>query len=169
MSARVELRAESASADASQALFSEYLRLVRERLGDAFVPTERIFATRDAFGGAGAAWLVVYEDERPVGCGGLRPLDPGVGEIKRMFVTGRARGRGHGRRLLRELERLAVARGHRIVRLLTTEVLGEALAPYEAEGYRVVEQTARPGRPPEIWLEKALDRPAPRVVRSGYS
>jgi GNAT superfamily N-acetyltransferase len=157
VSAHVELRAEPAGGDASQALFSEYLGLVRERLGDAFVPSERIFATREAFGGAGAAWLVLYEDGRPVGCGGLRPLAPGVGEIKRMFVTGRARGRGHGRRLLRELERRAVARGNRSLRLVTTEVLGEALALYEAEGYGVVERIARAGRPVEIWLEKTLE------------
>jgi GNAT superfamily N-acetyltransferase len=157
VSAHVELRAEPAGGDASQALFSEYLGLVRERLGDAFVPSERIFATREAFGGAGAAWLVLYEDGRPVGCGGLRPLAPGVGEIKRMFVTGRARGRGHGRRLLRELERRAVARGNRSLRLVTTQVLGEALALYEAEGYGVVERIARAGRPVEIWLEKTLE------------
>jgi GNAT superfamily N-acetyltransferase len=156
MIARVELRAEPADGAASQELFSEYVGLVRERLGDGFEATERIFATQDAFGGACAAWIVAYEDGRPVGCGGLRPLAPGVGEIKRMFVTGRARGRGHGRTLLRELERLAVASGQRRLRLLTNEVLAEALALYESEGYRVVERSALAGRPAELWLEKAL-------------
>ena len=84
--------------------------LVRERLGDAFVPTEQIFATDDDFVGDGAAWLVVYEGDSAVACGGLRPLGPGVAEIKRMFVTARARGRGHARTLLAELERLAARR-----------------------------------------------------------
>ena len=55
-----------------------------------------------------------------MGCGGLRQLEPGVGEIKRMFVTASARGRGHGRRLLDELERLAAEAGHRRIRLITT-------------------------------------------------
>lgn len=157
MSDRVELRAEPAGGDASQALFAEYLGLVRERVGDGFVATERIFATSEAFSGDRATWLVAYEDGRPVGCGGLRTLAPGVGEIKRMFVTGRARGRGHGRRLLRELEREAVAHGHGRLRLLTTEVLTEALALYDAEGYRIVERIAAAGSPVEIWLEKALE------------
>ncbi|MDX6719915.1 MAG: hypothetical protein QOJ63_2169 [Solirubrobacteraceae bacterium] len=156
MSAPVELRAESPAGGASQELFAEYVDLVRERVGDGFEPTQRIFATQDAFGDAGAAWLVVYEDGRPVGCGGLRPLAPGVGEIKRMFVTGRARGRGHGRALLRELEHLAAASGQRRLRLLTNEVLGEALALYESEGYGVVERTAGPGGTTELRLEKAL-------------
>jgi GNAT superfamily N-acetyltransferase len=156
VSARVELRAEPAGGDASRALFSEYLGLVRERLGDGFEPTERIFATPEAFADAGAAWLVAYEDGRPVGCGGLRPLAPGVGEIKRMFVTGRARGRGHGRTLLRELERRAAACGQRRLRLLTNEVLWEAIGLYESEGYGVVERVAHPDVPDELWFEKAL-------------
>jgi len=132
------------------------MALVRERLGAGFVPTERIFASEDVFEAPGAAWLVAYEDGRPVGCGGLRALDARTAEIKRMFVTAPARGRGHGRLLLRELERRAAAGGRRRVRLLSTEVLAEALALYEAEGYEVVEHVGRPGHPLEIWLEKAL-------------
>ena len=81
------IRPEAPSGPASQALFAEYLALVRERLGDAFVPTEEIFATEDDFRGDGAAWLVLYEGDDAVACGGLRPLGPGVAEIKRMFVT----------------------------------------------------------------------------------
>jgi len=132
------------------------MALVRERLGPGFVPSERIFAGDDAFGAPGAAWIVAYDEERPVGCGGLRPLEPGVAEIKRMFVTAGARGRGYGRLLLRELERRARAGGNGRVRLLSTEVLGEALALYEAEGYEVVRHVGRPGHPVEIWLEKGL-------------
>jgi len=81
------IRHEAPSGAASQALFAEYLELVRERLGEAFVPTEEIFATEDDFRGEGAAWLVLYEGDAAVACGGLRPLAPGVAEIKRMFVT----------------------------------------------------------------------------------
>jgi GNAT superfamily N-acetyltransferase len=151
-----ELRDEAADGAASRALFGEYMALVRERLGAGFVPSERIFACEDAFEAPGAAWLVAYEDGRPVGCAGLRPLDARTAEIKRMFVTAPARGRGHGRLLLRELERRAAAGGRHRVRLLSTEVLAEALALYEAEGYEVVEHVGRPGHPLEIWLEKAL-------------
>jgi GNAT superfamily N-acetyltransferase len=153
----VELREEAADGDAARALYAEYMELLRDRLGDDFTPSERIFAADEAFAGDGGAWLVAYDaDGRPVACGGLRTLAPGVGEIKRMFVTARARGGGHGRRLLRELERRAAAYGHDSVRLLTTEVLREARALYAAEGYDVVRRVERPGQPPEIWLEKQL-------------
>jgi GNAT superfamily N-acetyltransferase len=140
---------------ASQRLFREYMDLARSRLGDGFVPTEEIFATEDAFDGPGAAWLVVYEGERAVACGGLRPLAPGVGEIKRMFVTARERGRGHGRALLAELEALARAAGCERVRLYTTEVLVEARALYRDAGYRPVGVASYDGRI-DLWLEKRL-------------
>jgi len=157
VSAAVEIRHEAADGAAARELFAQYVALLRDRLGAGFVPQERIVASADAFAGDGAAWLVLYDPQgRPVGCGGLRTLAPGVAEIKRMFVTSQARGAGHGRRLLRELERLAAAHGHRSVRLLTTAVLTEALGLYATEGYRELARDERDGQPVEIWLEKDI-------------
>jgi GNAT superfamily N-acetyltransferase len=151
----VELRAAPADGPESRALWDEYMALVRSRL-PGFEPTETIFATPGAFTGPGTAWLVGYEDGRPVCCGGLRSLpDNAVGEIKRMFVSATARGRGYGRALLAELERLAAGFGCTRVRLFTTEVLVEARALYESAGYRVV-GTVRDGERTDIWLEKPL-------------
>ena len=81
-----------------------------------------------------------------------------------MFVSQRHRRNGHGRRLLRELERIAVERGHDRVRLLTTEVLSEARRLCAAEGYRVVRRIPRARAPVEIWLEKDVPD-----ARSDYS
>ena len=72
-----------------------------------------------------------------------------------MFVTARARGRGHARALLAELERRAAAAGQRRLRLITTEVLGEARALYEAAGYAVV-ATPREGERQDYLMEKRL-------------
>lgn len=153
----IELRDEAADSAASRALFGEYMALVRERSGIAdFAPVERIFASEDAFGGAGAAWLVAYRDGEAVGCGGLRALAPGVGEIKRMFVTAAARRGGVGRRLLHALEARAAGAGHAHVRLLATPMLREAFALYEAEGYAEIARDDHGEGPVEIWLEKAL-------------
>jgi GNAT superfamily N-acetyltransferase len=152
-----EIREEAADAPAARELYAQYMALLHDRLGEDFVPTERIFASETTFAGDGGAWLVAYDENgRPVGCGGLRTLAPGTGEIKRMFVTADARRAGYGRRLLRALEQRAAEYGHRRVRLLTTEVLSEALALYAGEGYRTVQRSARPGQPVEIWMEKQL-------------
>lgn len=150
------IRSEAPTGEASRALFDEYMALVRERLGDAFNPSEDIFATEAAFDGPGTAWLVLYEDGVPVACGGMRPLGAGVAEIKRMFVTAAARGRGHGRALLAELERRARDAGYDRVRLYTTEVLHEARALYADAGYHRIEMPNVDDRAEDIWLEKRL-------------
>jgi GNAT superfamily N-acetyltransferase len=156
VSDRAEIRSDAADGPAARALYEQYMALVCERL-PGFVPSERIFAREDVFAGDGGAWLVAYDaGGTPVGCGGLRTLAPGVGEIKRMFVVERARGAGLGRRLLRELERRAALCGHRCVLVVTTEVLREAIALYDAEGYQVVGSAEPAGEPAEIWMEKAL-------------
>jgi len=147
----IEVRREAPDGPAARALWEEYMALTRERLGEDFQPTADIFAAPEDFD----AWLVLYEDGEPVACGGLRELEPGVAEIKRMFVTARARGRGHGRRLLGELETIAAQAGHRRIRLLTTEVLVEARALYASAGYAVTTQFPIDDRT-DYWLEKTL-------------
>ena len=77
-------------------------------------------------------------DERPVGCVGLRTLAPGVGELKHLFVTVEARGRGVARGLVTEVERLAREAGHRTLLLDTAAPLVEAAALYRSSGYREV-------------------------------
>ena len=83
--------------------------------------------------------LVAREGGIPVGCGAVKLLDDGVGEIKRMWVAPAARGRGVGRRLLEALEEAAVAGGRTVARLETNETLGAALALYRDHGYVEVE------------------------------
>lgn len=148
-----ELRDEAADGPAAQALWAEYMALVAERVEVAPADPEAIFATPDAF--AGGAWLVAYEDGAPVACGGLRRLDRDTGEIKRMFVTRRARGRGHGRAVLEALEARARRSGMTRVRLITTEALTEARGLYASAGYEVV-GTGREGERRDYWMQKEL-------------
>jgi GNAT superfamily N-acetyltransferase len=62
-------------------------------------------------------FLVGFEGELAVACGGLRRLDETVCEIKRMYVVPAARGRGNGRALLEALEAAARELGYERVRL----------------------------------------------------
>ena len=90
-----------------------------------------------------------------VGCGALRPLAPGVGEIKRMWISPRVRALGIGRRLLDSLEQVARERRLRIVRLDTNASLAEALSLYRNSGYREI---CRYNDNPyaQHWFEKTL-------------
>lgn len=70
-----------------------------------------------------------------VGCGAI-VLGPEFGELKRMFVSPRARGGGVARRLLNLLESEALTRGCRSVTLETGPYQPEALGLYAASGYQ---------------------------------
>lgn len=85
-------------------------------------------------------FVVATSDGEPVSCGGVRTLDPGVGEIKRMWVHQGWRGAGLGSRLLRHLEGVSADMGHGVVRLDTNATLVEAVAMYERAGYRRIER-----------------------------
>jgi len=88
-------------------------------------------------------FLVGWLDGAAVACGGWRVhTEPVAGrsavEVKRMYVAAPARRRGVGRLLLAELERTAVAAGHGYAVLSTGIGQPEAIAMYEACGYRAV-------------------------------
>jgi DNA-binding MarR family transcriptional regulator len=91
----------------------------------------------------------------PVGCGAIRTLEPGIGEIKRMWVSPTVRGLGLGRRLLEALERVARQRKLRAVRLDTNESLPEAIRLYRASGYREIERF-NDNPYAQRWFEKSL-------------
>lgn len=86
----------------------------------------------------GGAYVVLYEDGVAVAGGGVRHLEPGTGEIKRMYVLPQARSRGLARRVLEELEQLARDLGYARVRLDTGDPQPHARALYESAGYREI-------------------------------
>jgi putative acetyltransferase len=86
-----------------------------------------------------AQFVVAYVLGQPVGCGALAPFEPGVGEVKRMYVQPGHRRTGVGRRVLRALERRAVASGLDRLILETGIRNPEAIALYESAGFERTE------------------------------
>lgn len=83
-----------------------------------------------------SVFVVARLDGQPAGCGALRSLAPGVGEIKRMYTAPWARGRGVARAVLAEIEAQARARGYTSVCLETGDRQVVANHLYERVGYR---------------------------------
>jgi GNAT superfamily N-acetyltransferase len=87
------------------------------------------------------AVFLVARDARgtAIGCGGLRLLGPGSGEVKRMYVEPAARGTGVAAALLRALE--DHARHFGIGRLLLETGTGQpdAIRFYQREGYEPID------------------------------
>lgn len=80
-------------------------------------------------------FFVIRVDDAPAGCGGIQFLCSEFGELKRMFVRPRYRGKGLGQELLIHLEALARSRAVPLLRLETGVYQLEAIALYEKFGF----------------------------------
>jgi len=150
----LRLALEAADTDASCALQRAFFAEIAERY-PGFDPDLGPSADPSELGPPGGAWVVAYLDGRPVGCGGLKGVDGETGEIRRVFLDSRARGRGIGQQVLRELERHARRLGYRRVRLTTGDRQPEALGLFRSAGYgEVADFNGYPFA--HCWLEKAL-------------
>jgi GNAT superfamily N-acetyltransferase len=85
------------------------------------------------------AFIVGWDDERPVCCGGIKRLGDGVCEIKKMYVVPELRGTGLARTLLGALEDKAREIGYQRARLDTGPKQRHAQGLYESEGYLEIE------------------------------
>lgn len=142
------------SADARSCLESYYSELARRfpagfdpLAGNNFDPAEMT---------PPKGWFVVARIEgEPVGCGALKRLEDGVGEVKRVWTSSSARGLGVASRIMDRLEAQAVEAGFTILRLDTNGTLKEAQAMYAKRGYRPI---ARYNDNPyaEHWFEKGV-------------
>lgn len=101
-------------------------------------------------------WFVIARlDDEQVGCGALKRLEDGVGEVKRVWTAPEARGLGVASRIMNRLESLAAENGFAILRLDTNGTLNEAQAMYAARGYTPIPRY-NDNPYAEHWFEKRL-------------
>jgi ribosomal protein S18 acetylase RimI-like enzyme len=80
--------------------------------------------------------LLAKQGGATIGIVGLKPLMPGIAEIKRLYVVPEARGTGLGRTLAERALAEAKAKGYERVRLDTHRPsMGAAIALYRALGF----------------------------------
>jgi DNA-binding MarR family transcriptional regulator/GNAT superfamily N-acetyltransferase len=151
----VEIRhVDATHPDAQRCLHAYYAELNR-RSERGFDPSVGATAHPHELRPPHGDFVVVYLHGEPVGCGGVKfhPGEPT--EIKRMWVSDDVRGMGIGRRLLTELEALAIASGATLAHIETNATLTEAMAMYRRSGY--VEVPAFNDEPfADHWFEKRL-------------
>lgn len=78
---------------------------------------------------------LALRDGQAVGCGMYHTLEPGIAEIKRVFLSEDARGTGAGHALMQALVEQCRAAGFRAIRMDTGLPLRSAQKLYDAMGF----------------------------------
>jgi len=135
----------------------QYFAELASRFERGFDPAQSIPADDAELRPPLGAFLMASVDGEPVAGGAVKLIAPRVGSLKRMWVTGSARGTGLGRRMLLALEAEARELGVTTLRLETNRALEEAIGLYRRSGY--VEVAAFNADPyADFWFEKKLGR-----------
>ena len=127
-----------ATTDSSaQALLSRYFDELRQRI-EGFDLARTVSASATELTPPAGVFLILRSGDKPVACGGLKKLSATSGEIKRMYVSPEARGRGVGRKLLEALEHWGRANGCAELFLDTSDALADASRLYQTAGYQEI-------------------------------
>ena len=116
-----------------QKLVSEldkYLAIRNGEANDFFVQFNKIDQLKHV--------VVVYENDRAMGCGAMKEYTADTMEIKRMFVPAENRGKGLASIVLKELENWAKERGYGKCILETGEDMTDAVGLYKKHLYKVI-------------------------------
>ncbi len=138
-------------------LFGEYLEWASARVNQEFNANfvaatflEDSMQRLDDFMPPSGLLLLAYADGQLAGIGGLKKLEHGIGEIKRMYVRPALRGKGVGRALLARLLEQARRAGYRSVRLDSSRFMTEAHRLYRSAGFKDVDPYEGSEIPPEF-------------------
>jgi ribosomal protein S18 acetylase RimI-like enzyme len=121
-----------------EALFREYIASLTEDISFQN-PDDELAGLPGKYARPGGVVLIAWDGAEAAGAIAYRMLEPGVAEMKRLYVRPAYRGRSLGRELANELIDDARARGYRTVMLDTLESMSAARTLYRDLGFVPVE------------------------------
>jgi ribosomal protein S18 acetylase RimI-like enzyme len=104
----------------------------------------------------GGELLLAKRGDHVLGCIALKALEPGVAEIKRLFVRPQARGLGVAKALITDLLKIARERGYREIKLDTLPEMTAAVALYKSFGFAPIPAYGSHPYPGLVTLGKRL-------------
>ena len=121
-----------------ESLFREYIASLAEDIGFQN-PESELAGLPGKYARPGGVVLMAWDGAQPAGAIAYRMFEPGVCEMKRLYVRPAFRGRDLGRELANELIEDARGRGYRTMLLDTLVSMQSARALYRDLGFRPVE------------------------------
>ena len=100
--------------------------------------------------------LLACSQEDIVGCVGLRKIDSGIAELKRMYVRPDFRGNDIGRMLLTEAIKSAGELGYEKIRLDTLKTMQKARKLYQVAGFYEIEPYRYNPIEGAVYMEKII-------------
>jgi len=134
---------------------AEYFAFLGEEVDPAGLDHDVADWQREYDGVAGVMLVVVDPAGQVVGTAGVRRLEPGVTELKRMWLRPVCRGLGLARRLMDRVLEEARALGGRALRLDSEQRLAAAVRLYRSYGFAEIPDYNRNPRA-DIWMELPL-------------
>ncbi len=136
-------------------LFAEYAAELPVDLGFQGFADE-LATLPGAYGAPAGVLLLAWAGDLPAGCVGVRPLEPGACELKRLYVRPAFRGRGLARRMAAAALAEARDRGYGRMLLDTLPGMLEAQKLYRALGFREIGPYRANPVPGAKYMELAL-------------
>ncbi len=128
-------------------------------LGDLYPAESNHLDSVEELAGDHVFFVAAVETGQYVGCGAVKRMAEGYGEIKQVYVRPSARGRGISRRIMAVLESHLLENGIFYARLETGIAQPEARALYEKLGYRRIGPFGAYREDPlSLFMEKRLER-----------
>jgi len=134
---------------------ADYLAFIGDALDAEGLDNDIAHWQEEYDGRTGVLLVVADAAGEVVGTAAVRLLEPGVGELKRMWLRPAWQGRGLGRRLMDACLDQARRLGCRALRLDTQAKLEAAVRLYRAYGFSEVARYNRNHRA-DIWMERSL-------------
>ena len=138
-----------------EALFREYVGSLTEDISFQNVDNE-LAGLPGKYARPGGVVLIAWDGDKAAGAVAYRMVEPGVCEMKRLYVRPALRGRDIGRELANELIEDARARGYRTMLLDTLASMQSARALYRALGFRPVEAYYENPLPGTMYMARDL-------------